>query len=440
MSDYLPQEVLLEILSRLPVQSLLKFRCVSKSWNSLITSPNFITIHINQSLASDQTNNTHTLFRHYTLTHKKELFSYRSDTDDTFDEYQDLKCPLKSKYGYYTRIIGTCNGLLCLSDDIFRYTNTVFLWNPSIRRYLTLPVPRVTTDLYKHLMSVYGFGFDPNTNDYKVVRISYEQGDNGYVFPPKVELYKLSTLSWVDLCWDQVRGGLPTFGVGEHFWTQVYMKGKVHWVGYRRIRPSSVCCFILLFDMEREVFSEMELPESLVRGYPLSISVALLGESLSVLQYDKCVHSKGCTIWIMKEYGSVGSWSKLYSINLQRRLVRTLGLRKNGDLLLAVGKDLVSYNPESEKFKNLGVRSARDAFHVASYVESLVLLKEGHEVPVEAQNSVDEEADSHRAVMEHMEYAIQFFTDRSFNASLIDLLLTSLVVVIYLCLMLLILF
>ncbi|KAM7497889.1 hypothetical protein LguiA_022303 [Lonicera macranthoides] len=394
MSDYIPYELQLEVLSRLPVKSLLKFRCVSKYWNSLITGPNFITAHINQSLASHQTNTTHTLVRDYSFTHREEIFSYRFDTDDIspFDEYEVLKCPTRRNNGYYFSIIGSCNGLLCLTEDISESASNVFLWNPSIRRYLTLPIPRVTSHLYKHLMSVHGFGVDPNTNDYKVVRISYVLGDIGDIIRPQVEIYKLSALSWIDLSWDQIRGGLPPFlCMGEYFRTQVFMNGQVHWIGYRRIRPSGVCCFLLLFDMRREVFSEMELPESLVHETPLSISVALLGESLSVMECNICVQLKGCTIWIMKEYGSVWSWSKLYSIiDLGLGFLRILGLRKNGDLLLASDHDLVSYNSDGQNIKNLGVSSTIDSFHATSYVESLVLLKEGYEVPKEAQYSVEE--------------------------------------------------
>lgn len=87
----------------------------------------------------------------------------------------------------------------------------------------------------------------------------------------------------------------------------------------------------------------------------------------------------------MKEYGSVGSRSKLYSIDLGRRSLRTLGLRKSGDLLLALDKELVTYNPDGQKIKNVGVCGTKDAFNVTCYVESLVLLEEGHEVLEEAQ-------------------------------------------------------
>ncbi|CAL5336658.1 unnamed protein product [Camellia sinensis] len=47
MSDYIPNELIIEILVRLPVQSLLRFTSVCKSWHSLITNPSFITKHLN---------------------------------------------------------------------------------------------------------------------------------------------------------------------------------------------------------------------------------------------------------------------------------------------------------------------------------------------------------------------------------------------------------
>ena len=52
--SHLPDDIVLDILARLPVKSLLRFRCVRKSWYFRITSPNFISTHLNMFLCLNQ--------------------------------------------------------------------------------------------------------------------------------------------------------------------------------------------------------------------------------------------------------------------------------------------------------------------------------------------------------------------------------------------------
>lgn len=47
MSDILPDDVVIYIISRLPVKSLLRFQLASKPWLSLISSPDFATLQYN---------------------------------------------------------------------------------------------------------------------------------------------------------------------------------------------------------------------------------------------------------------------------------------------------------------------------------------------------------------------------------------------------------
>ena len=53
-SERLPHDVVFDILSRLTVKSLMRFRWVSKSWNSIITDPIFITKHLNLNKAKSE--------------------------------------------------------------------------------------------------------------------------------------------------------------------------------------------------------------------------------------------------------------------------------------------------------------------------------------------------------------------------------------------------
>ncbi|GFP82038.1 F-box protein at3g17710 [Phtheirospermum japonicum] len=48
-STNIPEDIIRTILSRLPVKSLLRFRTVSKSWNTMISDPRFARLHLEPS-------------------------------------------------------------------------------------------------------------------------------------------------------------------------------------------------------------------------------------------------------------------------------------------------------------------------------------------------------------------------------------------------------
>ena len=44
--ENLPRELIVDILSRLPVKTLCRFKCVLKPWRSLISDPDFVKTHL----------------------------------------------------------------------------------------------------------------------------------------------------------------------------------------------------------------------------------------------------------------------------------------------------------------------------------------------------------------------------------------------------------
>ncbi|KAH0987378.1 hypothetical protein GBA52_014555, partial [Prunus armeniaca] len=48
-----PSDIMFEILSRLPVKLLCRFRSVSKSWRSLIADPDFVKMHLNKAIENE---------------------------------------------------------------------------------------------------------------------------------------------------------------------------------------------------------------------------------------------------------------------------------------------------------------------------------------------------------------------------------------------------
>ena len=260
--------------------------------------------------------------------------------------------------------VGTCNGLLCLSNthDINRF----FLLNPSVRKFVELPSPNVT--LHNYFEPSLGFGYDSKTNDYKVVRaVSLKLTEDGSVFqnpqPPVVELYSLSTGQWKML-------SAPVCVVyGRQ--KQAFVNGALHWLASRSTTTNdgkNRVHFVLVLDLGDEVFREILLPESCT-------SVSVYGNSIAMFQIGSYDCSYDCifNIWVMKEYGVASSWMKVHQ-NRTLPIQRAVGFRRNSEVVLQMfGGRLVSWNPESQKNKDLRIIGFSFTF-VGYYVESLVLL------------------------------------------------------------------
>ncbi|KAM7497925.1 hypothetical protein LguiA_022339 [Lonicera macranthoides] len=369
MSDYvLPTEIWIEeILTRLPVKTLLRCTSVCKSWYSLITSPNFITLHLNRTASN---NDNRLLIR--SCNNRIENYSVYTD-NETFDECEKLHFPLHSRINRFN-IVGNCNGLVCLSEDVQQYTDIMILWNPSIRKFVHLPYPNFGYNTHGAYLQSVGFGFNPVTNDYNVVRIAYLKKVETEV----VELYELSTGSWRNVC-----ASVDISYVIKSRSTQVVLNGVVHWVGLARKDGHAV---IVSFDFKSETFGVMRVPHRAEAELNMRLCVTVFGESLSLIDERIYMNETYCNIWVMKEYGMENTWTRQLKIDttpvphLRRSFdcLRVLyGFRNNGDVLLAENsdsEDLVSYDPKSRNFKKLGIRGCGMSFYISTYMESLVLI------------------------------------------------------------------
>ncbi|GLT36876.1 hypothetical protein SLA2020_198600 [Shorea laevis] len=127
-------DLVTDVLLRLAVKCLLRFRCVSKSFCAEIDSAEFVNNHIKRSTE--------------TKTHQK-LFIYEGssfyavDFDDSFREITPLSlcCPLKYTQSVTVLCGGVSNGLILLGIILKSKFPTMrfILWNPFIRRYKNIP-------------------------------------------------------------------------------------------------------------------------------------------------------------------------------------------------------------------------------------------------------------------------------------------------------------
>jgi len=153
MSNSLPNEVIAEILSRLPMKSVIKFRCVSKTWCSLISSPHFIATHLSRALSIPQYP-SNLVFHHSDYPLKKDrspaIGIHQLSPDPEIQERSlvtpqfdlDVRGDPSDFIGSRClrdcmQVIGSSNGLFCLTRGFDSYV----LCNPCIQKAVSIPHP-----------------------------------------------------------------------------------------------------------------------------------------------------------------------------------------------------------------------------------------------------------------------------------------------------------
>ncbi|KAK8503640.1 hypothetical protein V6N11_030733 [Hibiscus sabdariffa] len=366
MSDCIPVEVIVEILKRLPVKSLVRFRSVCKTWNTLISPPSFISTHLQASLS----NNTPFLLLSHWENCKKDYFLHYDN--DGFDEFKQLQFPVFGcASDSHSLVLGSANGLICLHfwpGDVSKF----FLWNPSIRKYISLSWPRISNDVHIN----FGFGFDSITNDYKLVIIGIEKEDTWI----KPFLFSLN-----ENCWKRVNAIPPSCTSYSSELSVPFVNGAVHWIGYQKTNNAVFTNAILGFDLSAEEFFEISLPESLIGLGSMNLSTMKYGESsIAVLKRDRTNELLDLDVlWVMKEYGVVGSWTKVLTLTLHRKwFPNILGFRKNGEVLVQLDYGrMASLDLNCQQMELHGVEVTTELISLeGSYVESLVLLDKAVDV------------------------------------------------------------
>ncbi|KAI3925524.1 hypothetical protein MKW92_019621, partial [Papaver armeniacum] len=154
----------------LPIKSLLRFRCVCKSWNNLFKTINFAKLQLDYSLKN---HNEGILIG---SAHRIDYLDYESLSSDTFE--LDNKLVHFAYPREYTNrdILGSCNGLVCYRS----FQNDIIICNPITRAYKKIPLPpdsRRGQKSWNQCMYGHGFSYDSKTKDYKVLVYSIKYID-----------------------------------------------------------------------------------------------------------------------------------------------------------------------------------------------------------------------------------------------------------------------
>ncbi|KAL8126223.1 F-box protein CPR1-like [Apium graveolens] len=302
MSDLFPPHLLCNIFSRLPVKSLLTFRCVSKPVCALIDSPHFIKTHLQQSLVS---NSNRTIIT--ASIHGSDIYYTDFDLNNAFATF--INHPFTHSGAHF---IASCNGLILLltakGSCVFETLSPpdppnldLVLVNPATRTHKLLPVSPIEYPVYYSGTECefvsYGFGYDSVCDDYKVVRIAQ--------FPDLVK-NEVKVFSLKKIVWRRVQD----FPYVLYATAQgVFLDGVLHWLATKRSKTEAVV--IASFDLGTEKYGSLPHP----RYSDMSDFVAALGVLGGKLCLSCDYDMRYIDLWVMEKYGVKKSWIKIFSVD-----------------------------------------------------------------------------------------------------------------------------
>ncbi|KAF5208466.1 hypothetical protein FRX31_001949 [Thalictrum thalictroides] len=374
--EKLTQDLIIDILSRLPTVPLLQSRCVCKSWHHIITfDAIFYTLRNNhQSLLTNADALTLISPSHFTDKSADQLY---------FTHFNENVRPLIQKIDVssfihgitkevYLRVVGVCNGLICLATfqkplhglsapmDKRRIKSFQIL-NPISRENLELPnfeeesllstSDGVTGKISKRRF--YGFGFDKCNQVFKLVLfLVFDDVDDEYGNSNNVvnEMFVFTFGSG----WRRSLGEVPSmirYAFSDA--SNVCVNGCLYWITCTAVPDSTNYSLVIMsFNLGDETFGTIETPEMIVVESAYYLVQAHYYYTLAVFENRLCwidmKNDKHINIWIKKS-DSEESWIKKFC--LQKNLlpghygpVRPIKLERNGELFLYHRNHVISYN------------------------------------------------------------------------------------------------
>ncbi|XP_026444322.1 F-box protein At3g07870-like [Papaver somniferum] len=373
--DMLPENMMLEILSRVPTEYVLECKLVSKPWRDLVQLPSLSQMHLDHHLSDSSAGKLISFI--FSCRESKIKEFYYSEYDESCQEAPfnrrtriNLGPPFENN-----SIIGSCNGLVCFSRRVrktFREWDygPAYICNPITREYIIL-------SNFQGFYMWIGFGYSRLSNEYKVVRICESEGEDSNV--GIVQVYTLgSGNGWrnagtIDITMDQVCNG-------------VFVNEALHWAD----EEGTV---IFAFDLADENFSQLPPPPPCLRrpGVPcIDAELRVLGGFLSVTYYYDTDDTDDCDILLLKKNkdNNAFSWSKEFSLDNDTLL--PLEFTKSGRFLGYRNSKIYSYDPKASSPK-MDVSFGKCIYQAIHHKNTLVSLKVLGEMDTKAMESCDKE-------------------------------------------------
>uniref|UniRef100_A0A803LMX1 F-box domain-containing protein n=1 Tax=Chenopodium quinoa TaxID=63459 RepID=A0A803LMX1_CHEQI len=293
-NNTLPNHLILEeILPRLPVKSLLRFKSVSKLWLFTISSPEFAKSHL-------QFSSSHPKFivlagRNRATEDEFYLLDYDDNNNYKIRYLDELQFENWYNQVEFFYIVGSCNGLVCLYVQEVGDRDAFVIGNPATRRHRKIMVPEgVKQGIWSRSRCL--FYHESSTDDYKILGLFVSR------FYVHIHVYSMNAGNWERIGKLDKNMELPSMDwLDKYEWQE-----KI--INLKRIRL-------------------MELKGCL----------SLLCTTPEFAKDD---------VWMLKHSSDGDSWQKMFTINLTGVIYYCFS--ESGKCLLHTKKELKVFDPSRE--------------------------------------------------------------------------------------------
>ncbi|KAK3419600.1 hypothetical protein EUGRSUZ_G00229 [Eucalyptus grandis] len=370
----IPEDLLIEILKRLPVKSLCQFTCVSTRWSSLISDPYFIDLHLTHS-----------------ATRPKLLVGFH-DLDDecggvfSVDQLEPhngrtLIATLPFSFHGWTGpfVLQSQQGLVSLEVG-----GHIQITNPLTGMYATFGLPRITERYasFSYYQQMHSFGFDPVERKHKVLstRVIIMGGLDG----------RLIMESWVLTLgtekWRQVEGCAAHDKKGR----EVCFDGVVYYMAWSRLHGVHGDDYLVAFDVRTESFRMVTIPAEAHKDIHRALLIKF-EKHVAMVDRNKALSCEEIIMWILEDFDQEIWKKRVFSLPsywkeiVANRRVFPVGTVRSGELLFAPQTLL---KPVCMRSEICGLDDVSPEFGVLTFLDHVESLLSPRAIPFE-ELSVD---------------------------------------------------
>ncbi|CAI8591528.1 unnamed protein product [Vicia faba] len=401
VGNYIPNDLIISILSKLPLKSLKRFECVQKSWIFLLKDSHFMNIYRKKFMSE-------TLFdsddRSYLMNYTFDSNVAEVRSSFYFLSGERLENKVKIDYslpfedwGQDFIFVGSCSingivGIVSLNEDFA-------LWNPTTDECKVIPHSATESVPYRNCSwLIHGFGYDHVKDDYKVLRrVSFYQlsrNDCEYLgldeenvpwkdvsYESVWEIYSLRSDSWRELNIN-IPMTIPSYQLIPYHDNRIsrcYSNGMCHSL-YKMSEYIFQTC-LMSFEVSNEVVVTTPMPsymnDNMDREWNQKHLIMLIKGFIALSSYH--VETNTIHISILNEIGVKESWIKFFILGPLSCVAYPFAGGKNGDLFLRKNNEelIACFDLDIEMVDDLGFQA--HISYVIIYNKSLLSIRSIHD-------------------------------------------------------------